>query len=162
VRLQIYSDLHLERGAVAPEVGDADVIVLAGDIHTGTRGIDWAKTLDKPVIYVAGNHEFWGEDYGDHLEALRQAAAGSAVHFLENEAVIVQGVRFLGCTLWTDYANGHDAMVDFGHWMNDHQEIRAAGWWTPDNRARHLELVNALFHFSIYSALTIQDQAVME
>ncbi len=39
---------------------DADVIVLSGDIHIGTQGIDWASQFDVPVIYVLGNHEAYG------------------------------------------------------------------------------------------------------
>ena len=34
---------------------------------------------------------------------LRIAAQKSGVHFLENDQVIIDGVRFLGCTLWTNF-----------------------------------------------------------
>lgn len=62
MKLHILSDLHLENeGFTIPET-NADVIVLAGDIHEGTRAIPWIKEqTDKPVIYVAGNHEYYGE-----------------------------------------------------------------------------------------------------
>ena len=61
MKLQILSDLHLEyENFTIPET-DADVIVLAGDIHERTNAVDWIKSqTDKPVIYVAGNHEYYG------------------------------------------------------------------------------------------------------
>lgn len=107
-RLLVLSDLHVE---FAPFVPDAtvlqgvDAVVLAGDIHQGTRGIEWArKTFSSlPVIYVAGNHEFYGHHWDRLLDELRAAAELWDVHFLENDAVSLGGVRFLGCTLWSDF-----------------------------------------------------------
>lgn len=87
-----------------PVVGD--VIVLAGDINIGVGGIGWAKShfAEKPVIYVAGNHEFYGRRvFPCLLDDLRAAAENSNVDFLENRAVVVDGVRFLGATLWSDF-----------------------------------------------------------
>jgi predicted phosphodiesterase len=105
MRLHVLSDLHLERQAFsAPEV-DADIVILAGDIATGTGGVDWAQGWadGRPVLYVAGNHEFYGHSTPGLFDQLRGAADGSRVTVLENEELIVGGVRFLGCTLWTDF-----------------------------------------------------------
>jgi predicted phosphodiesterase len=84
---------------------EADLVVLAGDIATGTRGVEWAREWagDRPVIYVAGNHEFYGHSLPGLVDELRRAAGGSCVHVLERDEVIVSGVRFLGCTLWSDF-----------------------------------------------------------
>jgi 3',5'-cyclic AMP phosphodiesterase CpdA len=105
VRLYVLSDLHLEREPFTPEGAHADVIVLAGDIARGTRGVDWARrwAQDRPVLYVAGNHEFYGHDLPGLIDELRRAAAGSPVLVLENDEVVLDGVRFLGCTLWSDF-----------------------------------------------------------
>jgi predicted phosphodiesterase len=105
MRLHVLSDLHLERGAQDVPVPDADVAVLAGDIGTGTRGVQWARRWAgaRPVVYVAGNHEFYGQAHPGLIADLRRAAAGSSVHVLEDDEVIVDGVRFLGCTLWSDF-----------------------------------------------------------
>ena len=108
MKLYILSDLHLEFAPFVPDhhaADAADVIVLAGDIHLGTQGIAWAQWTfpDKPVIYVAGNHEFYREDWDALLSALQEQAARSNVHFLENAAVTINGIRFLGSTLWTDF-----------------------------------------------------------
>src|SRR5881227_2858047 len=105
MRLHVLSDLHLERGIGDVPVAEADVVVLAGDISTGTRGVEWARSwaADRPLIYVAGNHEFYGHSMPRLIEQLRSAAAGSSVHVLEDEQLILDGVRFLGCTLWSDF-----------------------------------------------------------
>lgn len=107
MRITVLSDLHLEFrrcGFVAPDV-DADVVVLAGDIHQGAAGIAWARESypDRPVVYVAGNHEFYGEDWLKLPLRLHAAAAAGTVHFLEDRQVELLGVRFIGATLWTDF-----------------------------------------------------------
>lgn len=104
MRVQIFSDLHLEMNPCAiPVVGD--VVILAGDIHVGARGVVWAKEhfAGRPVIYVAGNHEYYGHVFPSLMEDLREAAAGSNVVFLERGSHTVGNVRFLGATLWTDF-----------------------------------------------------------
>lgn len=108
MRLHILSDIHLEFGKLKlPEI-EADVTVLAGDIGVGLSGIEWALTTvpwHRPVIYVMGNHEFYGQRVMMELwNAARDKVKGTHVHLLENEAVEIDGVRFLGCTLWTDFA----------------------------------------------------------
>jgi Icc-related predicted phosphoesterase len=108
IKLLVLSDLHLECAAFEPDpdaVAAADVVVLAGDIHPGVDGIIWARKTfgGKPVVYVAGNHELFGEDFDLGIDALRKTAKENGVHFLENDAVTIAGVRFLGCTLWTDF-----------------------------------------------------------
>lgn len=62
MRLRVYSDLHLEfRDFLPPSDDDVDVVVLAGDIHVKSRGIDWALArFHKPVVSVPGNHEYYG------------------------------------------------------------------------------------------------------
>ena len=99
------SDLHFEQDDSTPDGVDADVIVLAGDIATGTDGVEWAREWSggRPVLYVAGNHEFYGHAMPGLIDDLRRAAAGSPVHVLENDAVTIDGVRFLGCTMWSDF-----------------------------------------------------------
>jgi len=45
MRLHILGDLHLEFGATEIRPVDADVVVLAGDIHLGREGRKWARKL---------------------------------------------------------------------------------------------------------------------
>ncbi|MDH3235886.1 MAG: metallophosphoesterase [Alphaproteobacteria bacterium] len=104
-RILIASDLHLEFSDITLDARAADIVVLAGDIHEGAAGIEWAKArFTQPVIYVAGNHEFYNGEIGAVTAAMKVAAAGSNVHVLDDEAVTIAGVRILGAVLWTDFA----------------------------------------------------------
>jgi predicted phosphodiesterase len=105
VHIQVLSDLHLEVWPFAPALPGADVVVLAGDIHNGRQGIDWAaRTFRCPILYVPGNHEYYDGEFHAVEQQMRDAALGSGVQLLQSEARVLQGVRFLGCTLWTDYS----------------------------------------------------------
>jgi predicted phosphodiesterase len=110
MRIQLASDLHLELiGRSWPQerliaaAPDADVLVLAGDIDRGLRAVERFARWPVPVLYVAGNHEFYDGQWEQLRADLRRAAEGTAVRFLDNDAVTLGGVRFLGSTLWTDY-----------------------------------------------------------
>jgi predicted phosphodiesterase len=124
VRINYFSDIHLEFGGLDVPDNDADLIVAAGDIGLFNQGIEWLKSLKKPVIYVAGNHEFYLHDYHETLAMLHAESAGSNVCFLENEQVVFQNVRFLGCTLWTDvFVEGEARAQAIGEVVNDFRRI---------------------------------------
>ena len=127
MKIQFFYYIHLEFGAFNVSGSDADVIIAAGDIGVGLQGINWLRELDKPTIYVAGNHEYYGGDIVHTRVAIAEMTASSKVHFLENKAIEINGVRFLGATLWTDYLDGDDqVMNDAKRNMNDYRQIRCA------------------------------------
>lgn len=111
MKLHIISDLHLDYWPMpAPTDVDADVCLIAGDLHEGLGGLAFvleiAKT--KPVIVVAGNHEF----YTSSLKVVREQWRAVSekyenVYFLDNSTVEISGVRFIGATLWTDFDRGN-------------------------------------------------------
>ena len=111
MRLHILSDLHLEFGHSELEDTDADVVVLAGDIHVGREGRRWIRKQfpDKPVIYVLGNHEYYRHAIPSLTDTLKRESDGSLIHILENSVVELGGFAFLGCTLWTDFQSAPDA-----------------------------------------------------
>jgi len=127
VRINYFSDIHLEFGALEAPDNDADIIIAAGDIGVSTQGVEWLKTFNKPVVYIAGNHEFYTHEYQQTLQLIRKRCAGSNVHFLENDCFIFQGVRFLGCTLWADlFVEGDKTAAALGKTLNDFRRIKFA------------------------------------
>ena len=111
MKLLVLSDLHLEFGRLSTVIDGrgieegADVVVLAGDIAEGERGIRWAREtlISKEIIYVAGNHEFYSHGFEALTDRMREVARQMDVHFLERDEVMIGGVRFLGTTLWTNF-----------------------------------------------------------
>ncbi len=129
MKLHILSDLHLEFADFDMPETDADVVIVAGDMHVGDRGIKWAgERLDrKQVVYVPGNHEYYRNAIPNLTEKLKAQTHGTNTHILENEELILGEVRFLGCTLWSDFrlhGNLRMAAIDAGQMMNDYRLIR--------------------------------------
>lgn len=123
--INYFSDVHLEFGEQNPPETDADIVIAAGDIGIFNQGVAWLKAIDKPVIYIAGNHEFYGYEYHQVLAMLRRECAGTQIQFLEKDQFIFQGVRFLGCTLWADlYIEGDDKANSLGKSLNDFRKIQ--------------------------------------
>ena len=129
MKIQIISDLHQEFGSTELNFDHSDIVVLAGDVNLGTKGIEWIKHKipDKPVIYVLGNHEYYKGSYPKTLNKIKEAALDSNVFVLENSFVDIQDVRFHGATLWTDFSIFGNP-VHYGMicqlQMNDYKMIR--------------------------------------
>lgn len=119
MRINYLADLHIEhmihqKGGISCadletldkiRNTDSDVLILAGDTYYKGRTIKHAAELTsgRPVVVVAGNHEYYSGSYQYGLAQLRRRAARTEnVHFLENESVEIDGVVFLGCALWAN------------------------------------------------------------
>src|SRR5271157_4078603 len=137
MKIQLMSDIHLEFGDMVIPETDADVVISAGDIHPGTKGLEWALGFKKPVIYVAGNHEYYDHDIWQVDRDLFDLAFGTTVSFLQEGCQRricvpaadggVEEVVFIGGTLWTDYNVLGDrdlAMLRSADMMNDYQLIK--------------------------------------
>lgn len=106
MKLHVLSDLHLNHaGDFTPPRPGADVVVLAGDVDNGDAGLDWARAAfpGQPIVYVPGNHEYYDQRLPDFRDTLRARAAALGIHLLENDWLVLGGVRFLGTTLWVNY-----------------------------------------------------------
>jgi Icc-related predicted phosphoesterase len=143
-KIHILSDLHLEFAPFKPPETEANIVVLAGDIHLGQKGKQWAKQSfpDKTIIYVLGNHEYYGNAIPKLTNKIREA--GTHLHILENERLEIEGLTFLGCTLWTDFKLFGDPRIAGYHaqtMMNDYHKIRVS----PEFRKLRA-IDTALFH----------------
>jgi predicted phosphodiesterase len=109
MKIQVFSDLHFEFGCSfdIPD-SESDLVVLAGDIDEGVRGVDWAMNqaarLNKPVLYVFGNHEYYHHAFPVLMTQAKVKRAASKLFLLERNQFVYEETRFLGCTLWTDFA----------------------------------------------------------
>jgi predicted phosphodiesterase len=136
----VLSDLHLEFADFSPTLNSADVIVLASDIGLGSDGMAWARKSfpNQEIIYVAGNHEFYGSQRCHAIEKMRSASIEYGIHFLDDDVLELQdpetktSIRFLGATLWTDFLLfGEDLKFKcllYGElYLNDFRRIRDGG-----------------------------------
>ena len=88
-----------------------DVAVFAGDVHKPmTAALEWfvrqreaGPLRDRDIVYVAGNHEFYKTEMKGALAAGSELADKVGIHLLHRRTVAIGQVRFIGCTLWTDY-----------------------------------------------------------
>lgn len=111
MRLLILSDLHLESmpfpDAFRPALPDFDVLVSAGDIWSANvgRGFEILRKIagSRRVVAVLGNHEHFRGEINATMATARRAATATGILLLEGDAVDLDGVRFIGATLWSDY-----------------------------------------------------------
>ena len=152
MKIRVLSDLHLEFAGWHPPQGDEDVVVLAGDIGEGRSGIPWARKHFRhtPVIYIPGNHEYYGRDLDELQNGLRESGRAHGVDVLDGDELVFGGVRFLGATLWTNFEiYGSDpvtveaAMRQCQEGMTDFAVIRRWGGnlRAEDSREIHLARV---------------------
>lgn len=152
MKILLVSDLHLEFEDLILHNPGVDVLVLAGDImtlepwhkrvmdHTDSpswigkradRLIRYHGFLDRVtnqfphVVWVLGNHEFYGFRWYQGVDLARQIVGQySNLHLLERDRVTLDGVDFVGGTLWTDMRGGDPlVMYHCGDVMNDYRAI---------------------------------------
>jgi len=169
VNIQLLSDLHLESNPYfkpIPQLG-ADVLVLAGDIGSYQSGslltslgiadfglgrfsplpaAQGGAGWPTPVLFVPGNHEYDGLEFDEADVRLREACRRLGILWLERESVQLQGVRFIGCTLWTDFdaltaGTGSTAPASpitlAGQLKMREKAFRAANFYLKKNHALH-------------------------
>lgn len=130
--VKVLSDLHLHPMSSDFRYVDhgEHVCILAGDISEGMRGVNWALTNIPnhiEVLYVPGNHEYYGHEYFELQRNFEQHnLSNTHVTVLDNAVVDIDGIRFAGTTLWTNfmvYGNTQSTL----HWafgLNDSRWIK--------------------------------------
>lgn len=136
MKIHLVSDIHAEMDSTlkltAPP--EADLIVLAGDIANGTDGIEWAQQAygtEIPIVMIAGNHEFYDNEISVTKD-IAKCAAGTNIHFLDNQSKVIDDVRFVGTTLWTSLNDYSDqSVIDYLHQqMNDYHYVKATDFYS--------------------------------
>ena len=147
--IQLFSDLHLrDLDDVPPIMEGVDVVVVAGDLCPYRQGvIDRMADLwnGSDIVYVAGNHEFYSHDMVEAHALLGESCRKAGIHYLHRDSVDIDGIRFIGSTLWTDfglYAGADEsrvinAMFFAKEKINDfrgyilHRRGNHLGWFSP-------------------------------
>jgi Icc-related predicted phosphoesterase len=129
MKILVLSDLHIEFEAFQIDFSAVDVVILAGDIHIKEHGFKWAadNIKDIPVIYILGNHEFYGKAYPKLISSIKESASNSNIHILEKDILTIDGINFLGCTLWTNFELFGDPRIagfECQQVMTDFKKIR--------------------------------------
>ena len=136
LKIQIISDLHLEFGNMSVPMVDRDLLIIAGDLDIGKKPIKFINEQLKisPVIYILGNHEFYHQDYDEIMDFWKKIKLKN-FYFLENSAVELSGIRFLGAILWTDINQGNNNDIETAKvGLNDFRVIRKENWkFTPED-----------------------------
>lgn len=133
MKIRILSDLHIEFHPflIPPLPDDAHTtLVLAGDVGVIHRKdellgfLQQAAEQFRAVVYVMGNHEYYAGVWPDARHVLLADGLPGNVYVLEQSWVDIDGVRFAGTTLWSDFENGSTAAMQAAHVMNDFHYIR--------------------------------------
>lgn len=149
MKIQLLSDLHLEvhpHLRIAPAPG-AELLVLAGDIGSYQAGSRLPPDEDfglgrfsprqgwpTPVLYVPGNHEYDGLDFDLTHARLRQTCDRLGIHWLERETLVLDGTRFVGTTLWSDFEALVPQAADLTRQMQARDKaLRAANFYLRKN-----------------------------
>lgn len=143
MKIKLFSDLHLEFRAHLfdhihiPHVDDKETtLLLAGDIGLGIQSIPFIEEMCqhfKYVLMICGNHEFYHHQFDkviDDFKAWELEGAPKNFHFLHNDWRILDGVRFLGGTMWTDFDNANPMVLAAAHnelrGMSDYKVIHGS------------------------------------
>ena len=149
-KLRLFSDLHLEFANHDPshiwtkkDTDKEQILILAGDIDLGDNGQWWMDKLSdsfKYVIRILGNHEGYQNDYYKVIEAWKayELSGPKNFHFLHNDQRIIEGVRYLGGTMWTDFNDGDiNAVLSARVILSDYRDIRVGfDYMTPEFATR--------------------------
>jgi predicted phosphohydrolase len=105
VQLHIISDLHLEfvPGYQLESIPEADLTIIPGDLGHSPDILERLADWPNPVMFVPGNHEYDQQDFDQAEEELRETAAVLGIHFLNQDSMVIDGVRFVGTTRWCDF-----------------------------------------------------------
>ncbi len=167
-RIHILSDLHLEFSNFKLTEEEYDILVLAGDISQDLNSLrlffDRNLKESVPVIYVLGNHEFEGKRFEDAILKYKEMEKEYPnVKVLYNEAIDVDGIRFLGTTLWSNFESrgidfknqvkswAKNNVIDFSYIFKRNTEGYDLKYrpWTPDDMEKEFNKAYDFLSFEL-------------
>lgn len=106
--IQVLADLDTEFVDYEIDLAeDADVVVIAGDftVADSLEKLELlARTVGRPIVFVAGNHEYYGGVFDEVNEKLEEIGSSQRnFHFLNDASVKIEDVQFIGSTLWSNF-----------------------------------------------------------
>ncbi len=140
LKIQIASDMHLEFTQMECELDpvakvERDLLIVAGDVAEGTRGHNWLKNETEygdPVVYVIGNHEYYGQDIS-YIDKYWEYDSNN-IYNLQCRVWEYKGVRIAGCTLWTGFygVSSYDKRLVEQSMADFHLIKKRGARFTPD------------------------------
>lgn len=107
MKMGVLSDLHLEGSNMELDNPGWDCLIIPGDLSADLDLVEYFfayKAPDIPIVYVMGNHEYEGRSLAGTKKIMKQILSSFPnVHLLDNESVIINGVKFIGSTLWSNF-----------------------------------------------------------
>jgi len=173
MKIGLASDIHTELGLpqndmTLPE--RVDVMILAGDIGKGPQAIKYAYDTFGPqadhIVIVAGNHEYYRGTFQKVLEDTKKYAGGvSRIHYLQNDFVDIDGIRFIGATGWTDFSYGslgaplHMRQAEDA--MNDYKTIKIVQGGSMYRKLRAMDVLQMNYESRrfIFDTLKVSDRS---
>lgn len=154
-KIGVLSDLHLEASNMEIENPGWDILVLAGDISSDFSLLDrffsYQCPQDIPIIYVPGNHEYEAKVKEEVIPQLREVLKDFPhVHILQNETIVLEGIKFIGTTLWSNFEGaGYQDKEEVKKWAKTNvvdffkiylkSEEKKYKPWTPDDMEKEFK-----------------------
>jgi predicted phosphodiesterase len=157
MKIRLLSDLHTEfrlpyKTADFAEYRGEDVLVLAGDIASGSTNvmdvIKFFKAQGFPnIVYVPGNHEYYGGNFTEFNEKMQDKCNRCAnVYYLNPGQVEIDGVLFVGGTLWTNFADSPTSQWHAKRSINDFRVIKNFGVSVAyDTYYQHVDFIKTAY-----------------
>jgi Icc-related predicted phosphoesterase len=128
MKLRILSDLHLEFAPYEIKYFGEDILILAGDISTDRNQVinlikNYLSQNDKVIVlFILGNHDYYFEEIWDTVAFYYKQLNIPRVHLLQDDDVVINGIRFFGATLWTDLKDADESFIEYA--ITDYRVIK--------------------------------------
>jgi len=143
IHLNFLSPVGMEKFVSLVRTGEADVILISGDIGEAAR-LEWylrrlESYIQRPIYFVLGNHDYYGSSFDAvHTALSRLSAQANGLHWLRESGIVelTRRTALVGHDSWADGRFG-----DYAHsevLLNDYIAINDFRGFSKDDRLRKL------------------------